>query len=618
MERARLLAGVILTMGMARADEFADHARPLLSKYCCDCHGEKKQKGGIEVASLTTTEEAFRHHRFLKSLAEQVESGKMPPDDEDEQPSDDERKALVKELRKTLATLEEGHFSRNPGRPTMRRLNRTEYSRTVRDWLGVDFDAGKGFPSDGAGGEGFDNVGDSLFIQPSLMEKYLDASHRILDAVYAKPELLARVIIARPDATLSPQQAASAVLLKQAAIGFRRTVSEAEIAPFLELFSKRLAAGSGYEDALRPPMQALLVNPAFLFRVEADQAGKTEWRVREAELATRLSYFLWASMPDDELSRLAAEGKLSDPTVLAGQVRRMLQDPKADSLSRYFGGEWLGYDDLLAFSEPDLKRFPEFTEPLRKAMYGESVAFFSNLVRENRPVTELLGADYTFVNDVLARHYGLPEVKGPQMRKVALTDPNRGGIIGQASILTATSLPLRTSPVKRGKWILDTLLGTPPPPPPPDAGVLPADDHSEHAVSVRERLEKHRSRPACAACHAKIDPLGFGLENFDPLGRWRSVDVNGKPIDSKATLAGNVSFTTPAELKAYLLSDNELFLRNLVRKMLGYALGRPLEYYDEPVIVDLVRQLRANGLKMQPLILGIVLSHPFQNRSATR
>ncbi|BCU78770.1 DUF1592 domain-containing protein [Luteolibacter sp. LG18] len=619
MLRAYCIVAVALTADIARADEFADRARPLLSKYCYECHGEKRQKGGIEVNQLTSTEEAFKYHRFLKTIADQVEAGKMPPeDDADDIPTDAERKALVAEIRGTLARLEEGKFPRNPGRPTVRRLNRNEYSRTVRDWLDVDFDAGSEFPADGAGGEGFDNVGDALFIQPSLMEKYLAASRRVIDAVYAKPERLDRVVAVKPAADRAPELAAKTVLQAQAALAFRRPPSDAELAPLLALFGKRLAGGMPYEEALKAPLQSLLLHPSFLFRAEHDEAGKKEWAVDGHELATRLSYFLWASMPDAELFRLAGEGKLAEPVVLAAQVKRMLQDPRAESLSRFFGGEWLGYDELLEFSEPDLKRFPEFTQSLRKAMYRESVEFFANVVRENRPATDLLSADYTFLNEELAKHYGIPDVKGGEMRKVALTDKNRGGVIGQASVMTVTSLPLRTSPVKRGKWILDTLLGTPPPPPPPDAGVLPPDDRAGGSSSMRERLENHRSRASCAACHAKIDPLGFGLENFDPLGRWRTTDVKGNAIDSKATLPGGFTFDSPEGLKRYLLSDDELFLRNLARKMLAYGLGRPLEYYDEPVVIDLVRQLRGDGLKIQSLITGIVQSPPFLRRSSTR
>jgi hypothetical protein len=284
----------------------------------------------------------------------------------------------------------------------------------------------------------------------------------------------------------------------------------------------------------------------------------------------------------------------------------------------HFAGQWLGFDELREVAEPDAKRFPTFTPTLRSAMYRESVDFFSHIIRQNRPVNDLVQADYTFVNSELARHYGLPGVTGDQMRQVRLTDPNRGGVIGQASILTVTSMPLRTSPVKRGKWILDNLLGTPPPPPPPDAGVLPADDKSSEGLSFRKQLEIHRTKPSCAGCHEKIDPLGFGLENFDAIGRWRTKDANGQPVDSLATLPGDITFSNPAELKQLLASSDDLFLRNLTRKLLGYSLGRPLEYYDEPVVSELVSKLRQNQLKIRPLIHAIVASKPFQFRSSTR
>jgi hypothetical protein len=323
-------------------------------------------------------------------------------------------------------------------------------------------------------------------------------------------------------------------------------------------------------------------------------------------------------MPDRRLFKLADEGKLSTPAILAAEVDRLLADPRSEAISRHFAGQWLGFEELREVAEPDATRFPTFTPTLRSAMYLESVAFFNHIIRDNRPVTDLIQSDYTFVNAELAKHYNFPAVQGSQLQKIQLKDPNRGGIIGHASILTSTSVPLRTSPVKRGKWILDTLLGTPPPPPPPDAGELPADDQSAAGLSFREQLELHRQKPSCAGCHEKIDPLGFGLENFDAIGRWRDTDANGKPVDSLAVLPGDISFSSPAELKALLLSADELFLRNLVRKMLGYSLGRPLEYYDEPVISELVDELRANQLQIRPLIHAIIRSAPFQNRSKTR
>jgi hypothetical protein len=601
------------------ADDFALKAQPLLQKYCYECHGAEKQKGGIEINPLDSTESAMRHHRFLENLAVQIEDEDMPPEDDTEVlPTPAERTVMVAEIRAVLRKMENGNFPRNPGRITIRRLNRNEYNYTVRDIFGINFFPGKDFPADGAGGEGFDNVGDSLFIPPVLMEKYMEASRHIVEALYASPASLGKVLVAKPNKQVTPDAAAKTTLQFHASLAFRRPATDDDLRAMLSLFGKNLKAGMPYEQALRPCLQALLIHPAFLFRAETDQAGKSEWKINDFELATRLSYFIWASAPDRQLLRLASDGKLSEPAVLREQVTRLLADPRSEALSRHFAGQWLGFDELREVADPDTKRFPTFTPSLRTAMYRESIECFNHLIRENRPVTELIHADYTYVNHELANHYGLSNIEGTKLRKIHLADPNRGGVIGQASILTTTSVPLRTSPVKRGKWILDTLLGTPPPPPPPDAGVLPGDDKSSQGLSFREQLQIHREKPSCAGCHEKIDPLGFGLENFDAIGRWRTTDANGKPIDSLATLPGDVVFSTPAELKKLLLESDELFLRNITRKLLGYSLGRSLEYYDEPVIRELVKALRENDMKIRPLIHAITESHPFQNRSSNR
>ncbi|HVJ46961.1 MAG TPA: DUF1592 domain-containing protein [Luteolibacter sp.] len=618
----RLILSILLLFpALARADDFSTNAQPLLQKYCYDCHSANKQKGGIQVDHLKSTLDAYQYHRFLENIAHAVETGSMPPKDDvddDEIPSDADRAKLIKEIKATQAKLEHGDFPRNPGRPMIRRLNRNEYNYTVRDLFGVNFFPGREFPADGAGGEGFDNVGDSLFIPPVLMEKYLAASKKIIDDIYAKPDLLNRILITKPSDKIAPKDAAKAVLKYNASLVFRRMATDEDIASMVALAEKNLAENRPFEEAVKAPLQSMLLHPNFLFRAENDQPGKPEWRVNDFELATRLSYFLWSSAPDRQLLKLASEGKLSDNAVLAQQVERLLNDPRSEAIARHFAGQWLGFDEVREVADPDTKRFPTFTPTLRAAMYRESVDFFNNLIRENLPVTDLVDANYTFLNEELAKHYGIAGVTGSQLQKVALTDRNRGGAIGQASILVSTSVPLRTSPVKRGKWILDSLLGTPPPPPPPDAGVLPGDDKSPSGLTFRQQLEMHRQKPNCAGCHAKIDPLGFGLENFDAIGRWRSTDANGKPVDSKAVMAGNIAFSTPAELKKILMQSDELFLRNISRKMLAYSLGRPLEYYDEPVVSGLVKSLRANQNKMRPLVQAIVLSHPFQNRSAKR
>ena len=603
----------------AAADGFARHAGPLLQKYCLECHGPEAPRGGIEIHTLDSGDAALRHHRFLENIAFEIEQGYMPPDDEtDVLPTPAERETMVREINAVLAQLKTGKFPPNPGRTTIRRLNRNEYNHTVRDLFGIPFAAGQNFPADGAGGEGFDNVGDALFIPPVLMEKYFEASRHVIETLYSNPAALDRILVVKPSERLTPREAALGTLRYHATLAFRNRVTDDDLASMIALFEKNLKAGMDFAAAIRPSLQSILLHPAFLFRIEEDREGEDQWRISEFELATRLSYFIWASMPDRQLFKLADEGKLSDPAILRAETERLLADPRAGALSRHFAGQWLGFDAIRDTVEPDPERFPTFTPSLRSSMYRESVEFFSHLIRENRPLTELIHADYAFVNAELARHYGIAGVSGDQLQKINLSDKHRGGVIGQASILTATSAPLRTSPVLRGKWILETLLGTPPPPPPPDAGELPADDRSLEGLSFRERLEQHRTQASCAGCHEKIDPLGFGLENFDAIGRWRTTDANGAPIDSLATLPGDISFSTPAELKGLLLAADELFLRNVSRKMLAYSLGRPLEYYDEPVVTDLVKTLRVHDLKSRELVHAIVASKPFQYRSAKR
>ncbi|MBK1855431.1 DUF1592 domain-containing protein [Verrucomicrobiaceae bacterium 5K15] len=607
-------------VSQAAADPyFPRDAVPVLRKYCYECHGEEKQEAGIAFHNLLNTDQALRSHKLLAKIAEQMENDDMPPFEADDFPDDSEKLLLTQSIDHLLNVIRSGKLPKTAGRVTIRRLNRNEYNYTVRDLFGVNFQPGKTFPADASGGEGFDNTADTLFLPPVLMESYLKAAIRVMDAVYQSDSLRKKVIfVSAAERKNSPRQAARKVLSYHAALAFRRKVEDAEIDPLLATFDARMKQEPDFEKALRTPLTSLLVNPKFLFRIQHDEPGKKQWPLNDFELATRLSYFLWSSMPDPELFKLANEGKLRDPGVLSGQIRRMLASKKSTAMARHFAGQWIGFEELIDRAEPDKKRFPQFTRSLRASMYHESVAFFNHLIRENRPVTELIDADYAFLNAELAAHYGIPGVTGNQLRKVALSDRNRGGIIGMGSVLVTTSLPLRTSPVKRGTWILSTILGSAPPPPPPDAGELPADDKSSEGLSFRKQLEIHRSKAKCASCHAKIDPLGFGLENYDPIGRWRSVGVNGQAVDSAAELPDGTRFSSPSELKSILMQDKDKIARNLCRKMLAYALGRPLEYYDEPVVSDLLKTIKTKDYHMQALIIAIAESHPFQNRSSTR
>ena len=601
------------------ADEFANATQPFLKKYCISCHGEEKQKGDIILHDINSLDAAFKKHRLLENIIDQVEHGDMPPDDGDVIPTDDERKKFIEVVSNINKRIKTGDVPQKAGRVTLRRLNRNEYHYTVRDLFGVNFNPSQDFPADGAGGEGFDNTADALFSSPALLEKYLAAAKKVIASVYANPGLKKRAIIKQPETPKDAEATAKEILSYHATLAYRRRVSKEDMAPLINAFKRDLKSGKSFDDSLRAPFTALLINPRFLFRAEQNQPGKTEWKLNDFEIATRLSYFLWSSMPDRELFRLADAGKLGDPKVLKAQTLRMIASPKSTALARHFAGQWIGFDKMVSVVDPDSRRFPNFNNDLRKAMYYESVEFFSHLLRKDQPLTDLIDSDYTFANATLARHYGLKEkVTGSEIKKVSLHNKQRGGIIGMGSVLTSTSLPLRTSPVLRGVWILDTLLGDPAPPPPPDAGELPADDTKADGLTFREQLDIHRKAPKCANCHNRIDPLGYSLGNFDAIGRWREKDANGKPIDSSATLPGDIEFSSPAELKQLLMSAKNKFAANMTRKMLSYATGRGLEYYDEAVVTKIVAKLKKSGYSTQALVHEIANSRPFLNRSSTR
>jgi hypothetical protein len=385
------------------------------------------------------------------------------------------------------------------------------------------------------------------------------------------------------------------------------------------LVERGLDDGASFERSIGLAVQAVLVSPYFLFKVELDDPSGSAPAVRplnDYELAARLSYFLWSSMPDGELFRLAESGSLRNEGQLAAQVRRMLKDPKSAALVENFSGQWLQLRSLKTLT-PDRKRFPKFDEALQSAMETETRLFVEAFVREERSLLDLLDADFTFVNARLAEHYGLPGIEGPEFRRVTLSTPQRGGLLGHASILTVTSNPTRTSPVKRGKWILENLFNAPPPPPPPGAPELGEAKDQASAGTLRQRMEQHRANPACAVCHQQMDTLGFGLENYDPVGAWRSMEEN-LPIDASGTLPGGESFTEPAELRKLLRGRGGDFRRCLAEKLLVYALGRGLEYYDKCAVDQIVRNTVANGDSFLALVIEIVHSDPFQKRRGSQ
>jgi len=393
---------------------------------------------------------------------------------------------------------------------------------------------------------------------------------------------------------------------------FRRPVTEADIHPLMAFYRNGRGEGD-FDRGIQKALQAMLVSPDFLYRIERDPPAAGVCRISDLELASRLSFFLWSSIPDDQLLSLAEQGKLKDPVMLDREVRRMLADPRADALVGNFAGQWL-YLRNLAADKPDPEAFPEFDESLRQSFSQETSLFFQSIMREDRSLLDLVDGDYSYLNQRLAEHYGVPDIYGSQFRKVALTDPNRGGLLGQGSILTVTSYPNRTSVVQRGKWILETLLGAPPPPPPPDVPAFPEKGKDGKQLSGRQAMEQHRANAVCASCHSRMDPLGFALENFDGVGKWRAADA-GTTIDPSGKLPDGTQVSGPAGLKKVLATTKrDEFLTTAAQKMLTYALGRGLEYYDQPAVRSILRESARDNYRFSSLVAAIVHSTPFQMR----
>lgn len=734
--------------GSLSATSFEKTVQPLLAKTCAPCHNDRNASGGLNLGPFATPGSVVDHRDGWERILQKIRTGEMPPKGIP-RPAEGEIDALTKFI--------QGEFERvdrlvkpDPGRVTARRLNRVEYSNTIRDLLAVDFRAEKDFPTDDSG-HGFDNIGDVLTISPVLMEKYIQAAERIaaraigadplpkkpLDVEYhAKEKRIRRPDVSTVEAThridwdgeytiiiglpgergadakpvtlgfwmdgkllhtmpvetkpsklvyFNPYSEAEMKLVlpegdhvfraaflddefvknltekeaysdkknkfinkiqfigpfpakvekasrKQILIcdpntgaacvdriisilarkAYRRPVTKPEVASLVRFVGVARKEGLNVEQGLQLAIQAMLVSPHFLFRLERDPDPQDPGRVHkisDLELASRLSYFLWSSMPDEELLSLAAAGKLRP--VLDAQVKRMLADPKSAALAENFAGQWLETRNLDSV-KPDPVKFPDWGPELRDAMKMETRLFFESMLKENRPLSEFLDAKYTFLNEKLAKHYGIEGVKGPDFRRVDLSTNERGGILSHGSVLTVSSYPTRTSPVIRGKYILENILGAPPPPPPPD---VPALDEEKvgSAGSLRQQLEEHRSNAVCASCHSRMDVLGFGLENYDGIGKWRTKD--GKfPVDVSGTMPNGKSFSTPAEMRGVLKSDLGEFAQCVTEKMLTYSLGRGLERYDRRTVNLITGKLVASGYQFQTLVHEIVNSLPFQSR----
>lgn len=744
----------------ARRKELVDGVLPLLRKYCIDCHEGQSASAGVDITRYRSMADLLKHRQTWERIASNVESSAMPPAGSP-QPTSAERSRIASFVQALFTQLD--CSIDDPGRVTMRRLNRVEYRNTVRDLLGVDTKVADDFPSDDVG-YGFDNIGDVLTISPLLMEKYLDAARKVARQAVVAPEdrgvapvirfggsltgagggaresafvlgtqgiasfdhvfpiageyevvveawgdqggdqpckmgimvgdrTLVRVDVpqeegkpgrfsarvrvdipgkrrvgaeflndywnpsepnprrrdrnlaiesisvipprgARLSGDISEGQrrllvaypsvrtpegwdvAMGKVLAPLATRAFRRPLREGELPGVVSITRLALKRDQSFERGVQLGLQALLVSPHFLFRVELDPKPgdpKARRELSDHELATRLSYFLWSTMPDDTLLGLAAKGRLRDPAVLRQQVLRMLKDRRSSALAENFAGQWLQLRKL-AVVQPDNRRFPDFDEPLRDAMRLETQMLFTDIVQSDRSVLEFLSTNRTFLNERLARHYGVSGVAGPEMRPVVLPAGPRAGLLGHASILTLTSNPGRTSPVKRGKWVLENLLGTPPPPPPPNVPELPENKRGASELrTVRERLEEHRRNPACNACHQRLDGIGLAMENFDGVGVWREED-EGHAIDASGDLPGGIRFKGPVELRDVLVKQKGKFVRALVERLLTYGIGRGLENYDQCNLDAMASRVASRGYRFSEVVLAVVESKPFRQR----
>ncbi len=737
--------GMTLAFSSFAADDAAFHSAvdPVFKNTCAGCHNQQVSSGGMNIQVFLDPQSLTKNRDGWEIILGKLRSGEMPPAGIPKPPAE-KVGALTAYIQARLDEID-SVVKPDPGTVVAHRLNRYEYSNTVRDLLAVEFQADKSFPTDDSG-YGFDNIGSVLTVSPLLMSKYMNAAQRIatramggdplpkpieversgrnkaitrldrstvettfrvdFDGDYtvrfglqgerpadAKPVTLAfwvdgklvqsmsvetkpsklvyfdpyseehmRVHLTEGEhtfrsgflnddfiATVAPADlynrkknkfvdsltfvgpyapegetasrkkilicdpktgavCVQRIVANLASHAYRRPATPQEVAALMRFVTLARSQGQNAEQGIQLALQAMLVSPNFLFKIE-NRSVAAAHAVSDYELASRLSYFLWSSMPDDELLTLAGQHKLHETATLDAQVTRMLSDPRSSALASNFAGQWLQTRNLDVI-KPDPKKFPEWNSELRDAMRTETNMFFENMLRENRPISDFLNARYTFLNEKLAKFYGIPDVKGPEFRRVELTTEQRGGLLSQGSVLAVSSYPTRTSVVLRGQFILDNILGSPVPPPPPD--IPPLDEAAVgKSSSLRQQMEKHRADPACAVCHNKMDPLGFSLENYNAIGQWRTMD-GSFPVDSSGSLPSGASFSTPGEMRAALTSTLPEFSACLTRKLLTYALERGLESYDARTVSAIEKDVAAKKYGFQTLIFAIVESTPFR------
>jgi hypothetical protein len=742
-------------------DSFAGDARTFLESYCFECHANEAVEGGIDLQQLLERPVDRAARDVWHKVMQQLQVGVMPPPDHSHRPESTAMEEFVQQIDHEFFHVDCEQVQ-DPGRVTIRRLNRVEYENTIRDLLGVKYLATETFPRDDVG-YGFDNIGDVLSLSPPLLEKYLTAAETISDRViyaglradlrstriqpadfggenaagltiekdyllinregyafasfspyepgeyelrirafgvqhgdeltrmavevagdriaefevkghrtpadyqvqltfgkdhfplghqeirfvylndlneggdadrdlaihhvelvgplhldvddFPFPPAHRRILRVEPNSRHSTADAARINLTALAQRAFRQPVREPDVDRIVGLVTAAFNRGESFERAMQLGLQAILVSPRFLFRVETPvrpDDSTYDHAIGQYELASRLSYFLWSTMPDAELFHAAEQGILTERDGLMAQVKRMLESPKSEALVQNFAGQWLNLRNLEDV-RPNRQLFPEFSEQLAEDMQTETLLFVEHLLREDKSLIELLTASYTFVNERLATHYGLSGVMGKEFRRVSLTGVPRRGVLTHAGILTLTSDPGRTLPVKRGKWILEAILGSAPPPPPPNIPSLTETEKGHPDATLREQLKRHRQDASCSGCHQMMDPLGLAFENYDAIGRWRD-NADGKPVDPTGSLPDGRTFQNAIELIDLLRQQETEYTLQVTRAMLTFSLGRGLEPYDQCAVDDIVSKLEKNDYRFRTLVREVVLSRPFRRR----
>ena len=589
---------------------FKEKVEPFVKKYCTSCHGSRA-KAGINFASALKNPGGESASLHWKKAIANVKVHDMPPEDSSKKPTDEERLQFIKWAGKVKYLS-----PRDPGQFVIRRLTKKEYANTLSDLYGVDTSIAESLPEEVAG-EGFLNS-----ISPLQSELFLEIANKVVKQVIASKgkgltDNQRKLFFEELSKNADHREKARGVARSLARGAYRRPPTEEELDVLVDVYDLACNNELNHTEALGLMLKAVLVSPQFLFITPAAVPKSKESIVLldDYQLASRLSYFLWSAPPDAALAALANKGKLHQPEILRGQVSRLLKDERSRALFDGFGSQWLRVNDLdeRVF---DPKTFPEMTPALRVSMMEEARLFFQSILLENQSVARLVDSDYTFVNESLAKVYGIKQsVLGPKMQRVKLTNPNRGGILGMSATLASTSFPNRTSPVIRGVWVLEQILGERVPPPPPDIPELEEQPRNEvEGLTLRQRTELHQSEVTCRNCHKVLDPIGFGLENFDAIGRWREKNDEGLAIDSAGKLPSGESFSSPAELKGLLAQREADIARNLAERLMSYALGRQLEGYDDVVIDQLMVKIAKNQYLVRDIITEVVTSYLFTHQ----